>query len=148
MRVSRRAGFVLVAALVALIVIALLITGAFFASGQDFAVARAELRDQQVFAYAEYAGAHAFENWDAPARALMSIGQTQQVQSTTDPPFESTVLVTRLDTLIYAITAEARITAVDASGLKRRVGITVLTLGTGNATQLARVPEQAWSELY
>lgn len=148
MRMVSRRGFVLVAALVALIVIALLITGAFFASGQDFAVTRAELRDQQVFAYAEYAAAHALENWDASARTLMSIGQTQTVQSPADSPFESTVLVTRLDTLIYAITAEARIRAVDASGLKRRVGITVLTSGTGNATQPARVPEQAWSELY
>jgi len=145
MTMSSRAGFVLVGALVALIVIALLITGAFFASGQDFAVTRAELRDQQVFAYAEYAAAHALENWDPPARALMSIGQTQTAQSTTDSPFESTVLVTRLDTLIYAITAEARIATVDGSGLRRRIGITVLTSGTG---QPVRVPEQAWSELY
>ncbi|SRR5258708_5835823 len=143
-----RKGFVLVAALVALIVIALLITGAFFASGQDFAVTRAALRDEQVFAYAEYAASHALENWDAPARAFMSIGQTQTAQSMTDSPFESTVLVTRLDTLIYAITAEARIATVDGTGLRRRIGITVLTSGTGNASQPVRVPEQAWSELY
>ena len=148
MTVVSRQGFVLVAALVALIVIALLITGAFFASGQDFAVTRAELRDQQVLAYAEYAAAHALENWDAPARALMSIGQTQTAQSTTDPPFEGTVLVTRLDTLIYAIAAEARISTVDGSGLRRRIGITVLTSGTESGIQPVRVPEQAWSELY
>lgn len=148
MRASSRAGFVLVAALVALIVMALLITGAFFASGQDVAITRAELRDQQVFAYAEYAAAHTLENWDAPARALMSIGQTQTAQSTTDSPLESTVLVTRLDTLIYAITAEARISTVDGNGLRRRIGITVLTSGTGNGVQPVRVPEQAWSELY
>ena len=148
MRASPRAGFVLVAALVALIVMALLITGAFFASGQDVAVTRAELRDQQVFAYAEYAAARALENWDAPARALMSIGQTETAQSTTDSPLESTVLVTRLDSLIYAITAEARISTVDGNGLRRRIGITVLTSGTGNGVQPARVPEQAWSELY
>jgi type II secretory pathway pseudopilin PulG len=148
MRSSSRSGFVLVAALVTLIVIALLITGAFFASGQDFAVTRAELRDQQVFAYAEYAAAHALENWDASGRALMSIGQTQTAQSTTDSPFESTVLVTRLDTLIYAITSEARIATVDGTGLRRRIGVTVLTSRTGDAAQPARVPEQAWSELY
>jgi type II secretory pathway pseudopilin PulG len=148
MRLSSRTGFVLVAAIVALIVIALLITGAFFASGQDFAVTRAELRDQQVFAYAEYAAAHALENWDASARALMPIGQTQTAQSTTDPPFESTVFVTRLDSLIYAITSEARVSTVDGTGLKRRIGITVLTSRTEDAAQPVRVPEQAWSELY
>jgi type II secretory pathway pseudopilin PulG len=148
MRSRSRSAFVLVAALVALIVIALLITGAFFASGQDFAVARAEVRDQQVFAYAEYGAAHALENWDASARSIMSIGQTQTAQSTTDSPFESTVLVTRLDTLIYAITSEARISTIDGTGLRRRVGITVLTSRNGDATQPVRVPEQAWSELY
>jgi len=145
---SSRSGFVLVAALVALVVIALLITGAFFASGQDFAVTRAELRDQQVFAYAEYAASHALENWDASARGLMSIGQTQTAQSTTDAPFESTVLVTRLDTLIYAITAEARIATADGAGLRRRVGITILTSGRADSAAPLRVPEQAWSELY
>jgi type II secretory pathway pseudopilin PulG len=148
MRRSPRTGFVLVAALVALIVIALLITGAFFASGQDFAVTRAELRDQQVFAYAEYAAVHALEDWDASARALMSIGQTQTVQSTTDSPFEATVLTTRLDTLIYAITSEARIATIDGTGLRRRIGITVLTSRSGGSAQVVRVPEQAWSELY
>ncbi|MFN2602313.1 MAG: hypothetical protein ABR582_06095 [Gemmatimonadaceae bacterium] len=138
----------LVAALVALVVIALLITGAFFASGQDFAVTRAQLRDQQVFAYAEYAAAHALENWDAAARELMSIGQTQTAQSTTDSPLESTVLVTRLDSLIYAITSEARIVTVDGTGLKRRIGITVLTSRSGGAARPVRVPEQPWAELY
>ena len=145
---SSRRAFALVAALVALVVIALLITGAFFASGQDFAVSRAELRDQQVFAYAEYAAAHVLEDWDASARAVMSIGQTQTVQSPRDSPFESTVVVTRLDTLIYAITSEARIATVDGTGLRRRIGITVLTSRKRNAASPARVPEQAWSELY
>src|SRR5438045_6140613 len=148
MRSSTRSGFVLVAAIVALIVIALLITGAFFASGQDFAVTRAELRDQQVFAYAEYAAAHALETWDGSARALMSVGQTQTMQSTNEAPLESTVLVTRLDTLIYTITAEARIATIDGTGLRRRIGSTILTSRTGDPAQPMRVPEQAWSELY
>lgn len=139
----QRRGFVLVAALVMLIIIALLITGAFFASGQDFAISRAELRDQQVFSYAEYAAAHAIESWDAGSRALMSVGQTQTVQTMNDPPLEGTVLVTRLDTLAYAITAEARITAVDGTRIVRRVGITLLS-----AVHPMRAPEQAWSELY
>ena len=143
MNTTKRRGFVLVAALVMLIVIALLITGAFFASGQDFAISRAELRDQQVFSYAEYAAAHAIENWDAEARALMSVGQTQTIQTMSDPPLGGTVLVTRLDTLAYAITAEARITAIDGTGIVRRVGITLLS-----AVRPMRAPEQAWSELY
>jgi type II secretory pathway pseudopilin PulG len=46
--VKAQAGFVLVAALVAIVIIALLITGALFASGQDLAISRNEIRDQQA----------------------------------------------------------------------------------------------------
>jgi Tfp pilus assembly protein PilX len=142
-------GFVLVAALVALIVIALLITGVFFASAQDVAVARAELRDQQAFAYAEYAAARALESWDSAAREMMTVGQTAALQSVADPPLESSVFVTRLDSALYLVVAEGRVTTADAYALRRRVGITVRNIVNGTRiTPPQRVTEQAWSELY
>ena len=63
-RPAAQPGFVLVAALVALVIIALLVTGAFFASGQEMIVARNELRDQQAFSFAEYGAAKALESWN------------------------------------------------------------------------------------
>ena len=144
-----RRGFVLVAALVALILIALLITGVFFASAQDLAVARAELRDQQAFAYAEYAAAHALESWDSAAAERMTIGQTVALQSVTDLPLESSVFITRLDSALYEVVAEGRVTTADAYALRRRVGITVRNIANGSrVTPPQRVSEQAWSELY
>jgi hypothetical protein len=135
---------VLIAALVAIVLIALLITGSFFASGQDLSISRAELRDQQAFTYAEYAVAHAVSGWSVPARSQMAIGQTTTVATSLDDPLESTVFVTRLDSAIYSVVAEARLLTADVNGLRRRVGLLV----KGDRSPPLRLSEQAWSELY
>ncbi len=146
---TARNGFVLVAALVALVVIALLITGAFFASGQELGVARNELRDQQAFGFAEYAVARAIESWDGPARELMTPGQTVQLAPVSNTTLHSSAFVTRLDTALYVIVAEGRIVSGDGSGLRSRVGVVVRTVRDGAPINPPmRVTEQPWSELY
>jgi Tfp pilus assembly protein PilX len=142
--VKNRPAFVLIAALVALFVIALLITGAFFASGQDVSISRAELRDQQTFSYAEYALAHAISDWSVADRSRMAVAETQSGASSSDDPLEGTVFVTRLDSTIYSVVAEARLTTVDATGLRRRVGLVV----RGDRNPPVRIPQLGWSELY
>lgn len=143
-----RKGFVLIATLVALIIVALLITGAFVAGGEDFAVSRAELRDQQTFAYAEFAAARALSAWNASEAKLMAIGSTINVGSTSDSPLESSVFISRLDSALYSLVAEARLTSADGNRLRRRVGIIVTTMQNGARNPPVRIPEQAWSELY
>ncbi len=148
-RDPRRRGFVLVAAIVALVLIALLITGAFFASAQDLAVTRAELRDQQAFAYAEFSLANSLQSWDATARENMSVGETVTLQPAADPPLESSVFITKLDTALYMVVAEGRMQTADAYELRRRVGIMARTVLNGaRVSPPERVAEQAWSELY
>ena len=139
-----RHGFVLIAALIAIVLIALLITGAFFASGQEMSISRAVLRDQQTFAYAEYAMAHAISGWSVADRSRMAPGETQSLATSSDDPLEATVFVTRLDSAIYSVVAEARLLTADGYGLRRRVGLVV----RGDRTPPIRLPEQAWSELY
>jgi type II secretory pathway pseudopilin PulG len=148
-RCGCRAGFVLVAALVALVLIALLITGAFFASGQELAVARNEIRDQQAFEFAEYGLARAIAGWDAPARESMTVGQTTLLAPILADPLESSVFVTKLDTALFLVVADGHIATSDALDLRRRVGILVRSVVNG-ATAQPPVPlsEQAWSELY
>lgn len=142
-------GFALVAALMALVLIALLITGAFFASGQEVAIARNELRDQQAFAYAEYAVAHALESWGVSAAAAISTGQTFSFAPAPANRLESTVFITRLDTALYLVVAEGRVRSADAFGVRRRVGIVVRTVRDGVAINPpVRVNEQAWAEMY
>jgi hypothetical protein len=135
---------VLVAAIVAIVVIALVITGAFYATGQEVSVSRAELRDQQAFAYAEYAMAHAITEWSSADRSRMAVGQTSSLATSSDDPLRSTVFVTRLDSAIYSVVAEATLLTPDANGLVRRVGLLV----RGDRSPPIRLPEQAWSELY
>jgi hypothetical protein len=135
---------VLIAALIALVLIAVLITGAFFASGQDLSISRAELRDQQTLSYAEYALAHAISDWSLADRSRMAIAETQSVARFSDDPLESTVFVTRLDSAIYSVVAEARLTTGDAAGLRRRIGLVV----RGDRNPPVRIPQLGWSELY
>jgi hypothetical protein len=135
---------VLIAALIALVLIAVLITGAFFASGQDLSISRAELRDQQVFSYAEYAVAHAISDWSVADRSRMAVAETQSVARSSDDPLESTVFVTRLDSALYSVVAEARLTTADAAGLRRRVGLVIW----GDRNPPVRIPQLGWSELY
>lgn len=146
---KRRCGFVLVAALVAIVIIALLITGALFASSQDLAVSRSEIRDQQALGAAEYSIARALESWDPQAREAMRSGQTAQVAAVSTGLFETTLFVTRLDTALYAVVADSRISSAKGSGLRRKVGIVVQTIRGGVAANPPlRVSEQAWTALY
>jgi Tfp pilus assembly protein PilX len=144
-----RKGVVLIAALVALVVIALLVTGAFFASGQELVVARNELRDQQAFTFAEYAAAKALETWNAALHDSAAAGRTQQVAAVTRGMFESNVFVTKLDTALFLVSADGRLRSADASGLRRRVAILVRTIRDGvPVNPPIRVSGQAWSEMY
>ena len=144
-----RGGFVLVAALVALVITALLVTGAFFASGQEVIVARNELRDQQAFSFAEYGAAKALESWNASASDSMTAGQTRQLVTLTRGLLQSDAIVTKLDTALYLVTADGRMRSADAPGLRRRIGILVRTIqGGALANPPVRVSGQAWSELY
>jgi hypothetical protein len=146
---ARRRGFVLVAAIVALVIIGLIITGAFFASGQELVVARNELRDQQAFSYAEYAVAKGLESWNASALDSMSAGETQRLATLSRGLLESEVLVTKLDTALYLVTADGRLRSADAAALRRRVGLLVRTVRNGVPVNPPfRTSGQAWSELY
>jgi hypothetical protein len=148
-RSTRKGGFVLVAALVTLVLIALLITGAFFASGQELGVGRNEIRDQQAFEFAEYALTHAIAGWDGPTRESMTVGQTTLLPPVMAEPLESSVFVTKLDTALFLVVAEGHIAASDALDLRRRVGIFIRSVVDGASVQPpVRLSEQAWSELY
>ena len=145
---SRR-GFVLVAALVAIVITALLITGAFFAGSQDMAVSRAELRDRRTFGYAEYALAHTIDSWNSADRDRMSVGETTSFENVADAPLESTAYITRLDSALFLVVSEARLRSPEGYGLRRRVGIIVATAGAGvRVNPPVRIAEQPWSELY
>lgn len=144
-----RAGFALVAALVALVLIAGLVTSGLFASNQESHAAAAELNDQQTAAFAERAAILVVADWACPECDLLPVGSVFIRNPVASPPLESTVFITRLDSALFLVTGEARLTRSGAIALRRRVSIAVKaardSLGT---TRASRIDGDSWAVAY
>lgn len=144
-----RRGFALAAALVALVLIAVLVTGALFASSQESHATGAELDDQKVLAYAERSAVEAAGNWECPECDLLPVGSVIIRNPAASPPLESTVYITRLDSAVFLITGEGRITASGASKARRRVSIAVkITRDSLGAITSSRIDGDSWIAAY
>jgi hypothetical protein len=120
-----RRGFALVAAIACLVVLGLVAAAALFASSQEARVTGASLLEQQVFAHAEEAAWLAVGGWSCPACDSLPPGSVITGSTQAEPPFESTVYTTRLDSMLYLVVAEGRIKSGGAIRLRRRIAIAV-----------------------
>ncbi|MEO8193835.1 MAG: hypothetical protein ABI681_08280 [Gemmatimonadales bacterium] len=146
---KERRGFALAVALVAVVVIAALVTGALFSSSQETHAAAAELLDQQATSYAERAALIAISDWTCPECDAMQVGSVIIRSPIADPPFESTVYITRLDNALYLVTGEGRIAGPNGNRARRRITIAVTVSRDVRGAQIAtRVIGQAWSASY
>ena len=144
-----RRGFALAAALVALVLIGVLVTGALFASSQETRASAAELADEKAFAFAERAAVSAVAAWACPECDLMPVGSVIIRTPIPSPPLESTVYITRLDSAVFLITGEGRIVDNGSIRAKRRVSIAVaITRDSLGGTSAARLRKQYWSAAY
>ena len=146
---SRRPGFALAAALVGLVMIGVLITGVLFSAGQETHATAAELADQKVFAYAERAAVQAATAWECPECDGIGVGSVIIRNPAPSPPLESTVFITRLDSALFLVTGEGRITASGAASIRRRVSIAVTitrdSLGRASSSRIATV---SWTPVW
>jgi hypothetical protein len=137
----KRPGFALASALVALVLIAVLVTGALFASSQESHASGAQLLDQKVFAFAERAALETAGSWTCPECDLLPVGSVIIRNPVAPPPLESTVYITRLDSTVFLITGEGRISDSGAQPVRRRVSIAVKitrdSLGTSSSSRIA-----------
>ena len=144
-----RRGFALPAALACLVLIVVLATAALFASSQEAHVTRSEILDQQASSYAERSARMAIEGWNAERCDSLAVGGVLITTGPADPPLESTVYTTRLDSALFLVVAEGRVVAAGASRLKRRIAIAVRTsrdsLGQARAVPLS---PQSWAAIY
>lgn len=144
-----RAGFVLVAAIVAVVLIAALVTGAMFAANQETSATSAGILHQQASSYAERAAIATLAQWDCAACDSLAVGGVLVRGSASDPPLESTVYVTRLDSALFLVTAEGRVASEAGLRLSRRVSIVVkIARDTTGAFRASRVSEHAWAAVY
>lgn len=144
-----RPAFALAAALMALVLIAVLVTGAMFAANQDSRSGAAEMLDQRATAFAELAVLTAMSSWDAAACDGLAVGGVIVENPVADNSLESTVYITRLDTAVFLVVGEGRVTSGGATLLRRRISLAVISArDPGGAPRVTRVSEQAWSAVY
>jgi hypothetical protein len=144
-----RQGFALAAALMALVLIAVMITGALFASSQETHASEAELLEARVAAYAERAVLNKIDAWDAVLCDALAPGAVIITNTPADPPLESTVYITRLDSAVFLVVGEGRITSGGPLRVRRRIAIAVRIARDAQGVEHAsRVSEQAWTALY
>ncbi len=149
MRFARRSGFVLPAALACVILIAVVATGALFASGQEASATRAAMLELQATGYAERSARLTIDNWDCAVCDSLPVGGVIMESHAAVQPLESTVYTTRLDSALFLVVAEGRVVASGATRVARRIAITVRTSrdSLGHARAVPLFP-QSWTPIY
>lgn len=144
---NRRTGFAIAAALCALVLIAAVITGAFFASLQETSATRLEILDQQAFSVAELGLSRAMASWNDAIMTSVAQGSTTALGTFSSYPLEATVTATKLDSGLFVIVSQGRVTLPDAGAIHR--GVSLLVRGEhadSSGVVLHRLREYAWSE--
>lgn len=118
-------GFALASALVAIVLVAVLVTGALFASAQESQSSSAQITDQKLLPLAERAALMTASAWPCSGCDLLPVGSVNIQNQAAPPPLASSALVTRLDSAVYLITGEARLMAGESIRAQRRVSIAV-----------------------
>jgi Tfp pilus assembly protein PilX len=144
---SNESGFALPAALLAVLLIAALIAGAFGAVTEETRMGAAASDRQHALLSAESALEIVIATQSASLRDSIGVGETRsrQVEGLEVPV---AVYVTRLDSSLYWLVADAGDTS-SRSGISRRIGIVArATIGPGGSMTIDRTAERGWSELF
>lgn len=140
-------GFALPAALLALLLIAALIAGAFSATIEETRLGAAAADRQLALLSAESAIESTITALSGSPGDSIGFGETRSrpVEGLGMPVV---VYVTRLDSSLYWLVADAGSTS-PTSGIARRIGVLVrATNGSAHSMTIDPVPERAWSELF
>lgn len=144
---DRRGGFALPAVLLALLLIAALIAGAFNATTEETRMGVAAAGRQTALVSAESAIEITITALSSSADDAIGVGETRyrRVEGLGAP---AAVYVTRLDSVHYWLVADAGSTSPN-SGIMRRIGVVVRAANEpGYSITVDRIPERAWAELF
>ena len=135
----------LAAALLCMLLIAALMAAIFFATTEETRTAVAATASGNALSDAESAVQRVVEALASGSSQIPGLGQTQTVS---DEAARSSVSVTRLDSTLVWIVAEARGSGA-MTGAVRRAGVFVTTsIDSTGSIRLAPIPERGWSELF
>jgi hypothetical protein len=145
--VTPRLGFALVAALLSLVLIAALVAGVLFAATEETRIGSASAAGQLALAADESAIEVTLANWPAAAEAPVGIGGAL---NTSVDWFGTpvTVTVTRLDSTLYWVVADAATASSQASPARRIGAFVRVEVMPDRSITVDRIPERWWSELF
>jgi hypothetical protein len=143
---SRR-GFVLLAALLAIVLIGALVTGVMFATREDTMAGSAGVEREAAMIAAESAIAMVVADAAPPLPATIGVSGTTS-RSIDAVGRAVTIYMTRLDSTLFLIVGEA-VANPSRSGARRRVGVLVNTVHRADgSTTIDPISRRAWSELF
>ena len=143
----RRDGLALPMVLLAMLVVAALIAGAFNAATEEARMGVAAAGRQTALLSAESAIEVTIGTFSTTANDPMTVGETRD-RSLEGLGAQVVVHVTRLDSALYWIVADAG-DPFPGSGIARRIGVVVRTKGgSADSITLDRIRAHGWSELF
>jgi hypothetical protein len=144
---AERGGFILASALLALLLVAALVAGVFFASTEATRMGVAAADRELALSAAESAVERAMMTWSAADSRVVAIGRTLTVTDHVSG-MPVSVYLTRIDTVVYWIVADAG-PPHPGSGIGSRIGAFVRARTSADgSTSLDRISERWWSELF
>lgn len=142
----KRRGFVLGAALLVVVLIAVLVAGVFFATMEESHIASTAAARDLALTAAESAIQARIDTWGGAT--TQSIGVAGEELSTfSRGNITVDVSITRLDSAVYSVVAQARsLSSMNAA--TRRIGVIVSAQNpTGHSILVDPIPERWWWEL-
>jgi len=145
--VKARRGFALVAALLSLALIAALVASVLFAATEETRIGSASAGSQLALSAAESAIEVTLSNWPDVADAQVGI---RGAQNTNVDWFGTpvSVTVTRLDSTLYWVVADAGGASSQASPARRIGAFVRVEVRPDRSITVDRIPARWWSELF
>jgi hypothetical protein len=142
-----RKGFALAAALLVLLLVSALVTGVFVAATEETRIGIAGVERHLAFVAAETAIEMTIATFRADTTATMGLAGTKTIPIG-DHEAPVIVYVTRLDSALYWIVADAGASPVEARA-SRRIGVVVRAVtAPDHSIIIDRISERWWSELF
>jgi hypothetical protein len=145
--IRRRKGFALAAALLVLLLVSALVTGVFVAATEETRIGIAGVERHLAFVAAESAIETTIASFRPDTTDGIGLGGTKTI-AIGDLDVPVIVYVTRLDSTLYWIVADAGAPPVEARA-SRRIGIVVRAIAApDHSIIIDRISERWWSELF
>src|SRR2546423_12775777 len=145
--VINRRGFVLAAALLVIVLTAVLVAGVLFATIEESRIADgAQLRDRALIA-AESAISSAVAGWIDRSAQPIGVGG-RELSTISDWPMSVALTITRLDSTLYSVVAQARSTGSERAAARRIEVVISVRKSVDGSVRIDPISERWWSELF